>query len=424
MQDSLQECESFDVFGVRFIPDAISMPTKFQPAERLMNFNIDPKALVKTNFAIPNSANMTARQTVEANVARIGFAQTLAQLQSRASVNSSTILNPRVPSVAVQDGDTLTGIVKNQMQAIGRPVSFNEAARLAQEVARSNGISNPDRIFPGQRLNLSVLNPQALASTGTSSASQAASAQTVLSANEATQPKALSLLNKSPLNTNHNHSVLQKTLDRAVSKGFIPAEDKQKVYDKILNMSRTYQFAPDDFARLTLMESDGMNPKATNNRCHGIIQFCDGPDRGAASAGFGSNPKAILGHSVLEQLDMVSKYFDETGLRSGGPTSLDDLYLTVLTPAARREKAPDANLNIAGSQATQLYVNRDKSAPITRNSIMQGLYQNALERLGKHDFSMVAQNTPSPVNLPVQANAVSRTQALRIGAYLNQDYVR
>ena len=389
-----------------------------------MNFNIDPKALVKTNFAIPNSANMTARQTVEANVARIGFAQTLAQLQSRASVNSSTILNPRVPSVAVQDGDTLTGIVKNQMQAIGRPVSFNEAARLAQEVARSNGISNPDRIFPGQRLNLSVLNPQALASTGTSSASQAASAQTVLSANEATQPKALSLLNKSSLNTNHNHSVLQKTLDRAVSKGFIPAEDKQKVYDKILNMSRTYQFAPDDFARLTLMESDGMNPKATNNRCHGIIQFCDGPDRGAASAGFGSNPKAILGHSVLEQLDMVSKYFDETGLRSGGPTSLDDLYLTVLTPAARREKAPDANLNIAGSQATQLYVNRDKSAPITRNSIMQGLYQNALERLGKHDFSMVAQNTPSPVNLPVQANAVSRTQALRIGAYLNQDYVR
>jgi len=389
-----------------------------------MNFNIDPKALVKTNLAIPNSANMTARQTVEANVARIGFAQTLAQLQSRASVNSSTILNPRVPSVAVQDGDTLTGIVKNQMQAIGRPVSFNEAARLAQEVARSNGISNPDRIFPGQRLNLSVLNPQALASTGTSSASQAASAQTVLSANEATQPKALSLLNKSPLNTNHNHSVLQKTLDRAVSKGFIPAEDKQKVYDKILNMSRTYQFAPDDFARLTLMESDGMNPKATNNRCHGIIQFCDGPDRGAASAGFGSNPKAILGHSVLEQLDMVSKYFDETGLRSGGPTSLDDLYLTVLTPAARREKAPDANLNIAGSQATQLYVNRDKSAPITRNSIMQGLYQNALERLGKHDFSMVAQNTPSPVNLPVQANAVSRTQALRIGAYLNQDYVR
>jgi len=127
---------------------------------------------------------------------------------------------------------------------------------------------------------------------------------------------------------------------------------------------------------------------------------------------------------VFEQLDMVSKYFDETGLRNGGPTSLDDLYLTVLTPAARRERAPDASLNIAGTQAQHLYVNRDKTAPITRNSIMQGLYQNALERLGKHDSSTVAQNSAPQVGLPVQGNAVNRAQALRIGAYLNQNYVR
>ena len=40
------------------------------------------------------------------------------------------------------------------------------------------------------------------------------------------------------------------------------------------------------FARLSLMESDGLNPKATNERCHGIIQFCDGPARGAATVGF------------------------------------------------------------------------------------------------------------------------------------------
>jgi hypothetical protein len=102
--------------------------------------------------------------------------------------------------------------------------------------------------------------------------------------------------------------------------------------------------------------------------------------------------------------------------------------LTVLTPSARREKAPDANLNIAGSQAPHLYVNRDKSAPITRNSIMQGLYQNALERLGRHTpasaAATLAQNSPAAVNLPTPSNAVSRAQALRIGAYLNQDYVR
>ena len=390
-----------------------------------MNFNIDPKAVVKTGFVLPNTSTLTARQTVEAHAFRTGFAQTLAQLQSRTGVNSSTILNPQVPSVAVQDGDTLSGIVKREMQAAGRPVSHSEATRLAQDVARTNGISNPDRIFPGQRLNLSALsaNGAVLAASATP-----ATAQTAFSLNTAAHPKAVSIMRQSAANASANHVVLQKTLDRAVAKGFIPAEERQQVFDKILTMSRTYQFAPDDFARLTLMESDGMNPKATNNRCHGIIQFCDGPDRGAASAGFGSNPKAILGHSVLEQLDMVSKYFDETGLRSGGPTSLDDLYLTVLTPSARREKAPDANLNIAGSQAPHLYVNRDKSAPITRNSIMQGLYQNALERLGRHAHASaaatLAQNSPAAVNLPTPSNAVSRAQALRIGAYLNQDYVR
>ena len=390
-----------------------------------MNFNIDPKAVVKTGFVLPNTSSLTARQTVEAHALRTGFAQTLAQLQSKTGVNSSTILNPQVRSVAVQDGDTLNGIIKREMQATGRPVSDSEATRLAQDVARANGISNPDRIFPGQRLNLSALsaNGAALAPSA-----NPAAAQTAFSLNTAAHPKAVSIMRQSAANASANHVVLQKTLVRAVAKGFIPAEERQQVFDKILTMSRTYQFAPDDFARLTLMESDGMNPKATNNRCHGIIQFCDGPDRGAASAGFGSNPKAILGHSVLEQLDMVSKYFDETGLRSGGPTSLDDLYLTVLTPSARREKAPDANLNIAGSQAPHLYVNRDKSAPITRNSIMQGLYQNALERLGRHApasaAATLAQNSPAAVNLPTPSNAVSRAQALRIGAYLNQDYVR
>ena len=390
-----------------------------------MNFNIDPKAVVKTGFVLPNTASLNAKQTVEANAFRTGFAQTLAQLQSKTGVNSSTILNPQVPSVAVRDGDTLNGIIKREMQAAGRPVSDNEATRLAQDVARANGISNPDRIFPGQRLNLSALSANGAVMTA---AGSPASGQTALSLNTTAHPKAVSIMRQSAANASAHHVVLQKTLDRAVAKGFIPAEERQQVYDKILTMSRTYQFAPDDFARLTLMESDGMNPKATNNRCHGIIQFCDGPDRGAASAGFGSNPKAILGHSVLEQLDMVSKYFDETGLRSGGPTSLDDLYLTVLTPSARREKAPDANLNIAGSQAPHLYVNRDKSAPITRNSIMQGLYQNALERLGRHApasvAATVAQNSPAAVNLPTPSNAVSRAQALRIGAYLNQDYVR
>ena len=168
-----------------------------------MNFNIDPKALVKTGFVLPNTASMTARQTVEAHALRTGFAQTLAQLQSKTGVNSSTILNPKVPSVAVQDGDTLSAIVKREMQVMGKPVSHNEATRLAQDVARANGISNPDRIYPGQRLNLSSLsNPTdtaAAKATLNLPANSPATAHTALSMNTAANPKAVSVMRQAPV---------------------------------------------------------------------------------------------------------------------------------------------------------------------------------------------------------------------------------
>jgi hypothetical protein len=264
------------------------------------------------------------------------------------------------------------------------------------------------------------------------------------------------------------YPILQKTLDRAVDKGFIPPQDKQAVHDKILNLARQFKFAPDDFAKVTLMESDGMNPKSTNNRCHGIIQFCDGPDRGAASAGFATNPKAILSQSVLQQLDMVGKYFDQTGLKNAGPTHLDDLYLTVLTPSAKSETRTDVGLNIAGPQAAHLHVNKDNRAPITRDSIMKGLHQNALDKLGIDERSVKdamrtglstqvsasASSTPSVVSSAVAGtidgrgnlikpnlqsngqaqtftgtqvasvesqlqNNLKRSQALRVNAYLN-----
>ena len=381
-----------------------------------MNFNVDPKAFVKTMFVNPNDANTAARNTSLAMPGRVAFAQTLSQLQQRSGVNSSTILNPQVPSVAVQEGDTLSNIVKDHLAQLGRPVSNNEALRLSQDVAQANGIANPDRIYPGQRLNLSVL-------------SQSPPASANVSTQQALQTKRLQSTPQVPVLAGQN-PILQKTLDRAVEKGYIPAEEKQLVYQKILGMARNYQFAPDDFARMTLMESDGMNPKASNSRCHGIIQFCDGRDRGAAAAGFASNPKAILGHSVLEQLDMVDKYFDHNGLKSLGPTNLDDLYLTVLTPAARREKAPNADLNIAGTQAQKLYVNRDPSTFITRNSIVQGLHQHANERLGLYETAKaqaqkLAQTLTSSHSPPVQvANNQQRAQVLRVGAYLNQEYLR
>ena len=312
-------------------------------------------------------------------------------------------------NAAVQAGQTLTGIVREQMAQRGVNISNNEAMRLAQTVARANNISNPNLIHPGQRLNLDSLNLTLLQAQAANKAIAAntspasnpnlnlnTSANTSAALAGTAQVQLLSRVDRS------NNPVLEKTIDRAIDKGFIPAQDKKAVMNKIVQLSEQHRFAPDDFARLTLMESDGMNPKASNSSCHGIIQFCDGPERGAASAGFGSNPKAILGHSVLQQLDMVGKYFEDTGLKNFGPVGLDDLYLTVLTPAARNETRPNVALNIPGKQAAYLHVNRDTRAPITRNSILAGLHQNANERLGTE----VAQRTPM--------------QAVRLSAYAAQ----
>ena len=208
------------------------------------------------------------------------------------------------------------------------------------------------------------------------------------------------------------HPVLSQTLDRAVTRGFIPKVEKQDVYNKVLQVANKHKFSPDDFARLTLMESDGMNPQATNARCHGIIQFCDGPARGAAEVGFGQSPKSILGLSVYQQLHLVDTYFDKVGFKKEGAVPLDELYLAVLQPAARGEKRPEEPLGIPGKQAKYLYEGRDPQAPMTRTSITQGLMQNAADRLGFKQFRSGTTGNPisatgnSPVSHSV-SNAIN-----------------
>ena len=376
-----------------------------------MNPVIDPKALVKTSHINLNHLQTQLRAQSRASGGGVDFQRALTQAQQNGIAgNSTSILGPQTASVSVQSGDTLSGIVRQFMAAAGKNVGQSESMRLAQEVARSNNLANANLIYPGQRINLAALQ-QALNGPAADTQANLAlpkpanpnPAQTGVAATAQVQLEARGHVNA--------HPVLDKTLERAVSKGFIPPHEKQAVMDKILQMSKEHRFKPDDFARLTLMESDGMNPRSTNNRCHGIIQFCDGPDRGAASAGFGQNPRAILSHSVLQQLDMVGKYFDDTGLKNFGPAGLDDLYLTVLTPAARNETRPDVNLNIAGPQASYLHVNRDTKAPITRASILQGLHQNAIDRLGLRN-----ENGQSP--------AAARAQAIRVSAYQGNNEIR
>ena len=289
-------------------------------------------------------------------------------------------------AVTVKSGQTLSGIVRDQMASRGVFVSNSDALKLSQVIAKNNGITNVNLIHPGQQLNLDGLNlalNQGIANKQAVTAAEQLARRQITQAGVQGQKTDNSSTKLQPNVTvgSDEHPVLDKTLDRAVEKGFIPEADKQAVRNKVLDLAVQYRFAPDDFARLTLMESDGMNPKATNTHCHGIIQFCAGPDRGAASVGFSANPKEILGHSVLKQLDMVDKFFSDTGLHGYGPVTLDDLYLTVLTPAARSETRPNVALNIPGTQAAYLHVNRDVAAPITRDSIIAGLHQNANERL-------------------------------------------
>ncbi len=364
------------------------------------------------------------------------FAQAL---QTAQSAGSAPVVGAAL-SRTIAAGDTLTGIVQEQAGAMGVKLEGSQAHRLAQQLAKANRIDNPDRIFVGQQLDMRALSEQ-IAQTGVAAPFKPAEvanvpAQLALQRlaplpSRAVQPAAnpelvaLRSLPRFPHVASNNavapngklipatvsavpdsikNPVLQKTLDRAVAKGFIPPQDRAAVYDKILGLSKEHNFLPDDFARMTLMESDGMNPRASNERCHGIIQFCDGPARGAATAGYAKNPKAILNLSVHSQLDLVGKYFDEVGLKNKGPAGLEDLYLSVLNPASRAENSATRPLNIPGAQARDLHVGGDTDNPITRQSIRFGLLQNAAARLREMVPSRMRSGTQA-------AGAYAETQA-------------
>ena len=316
---------------------------------------------------------------------------------------------------AVQPGDNMVGIVRQHAQAQGVNLTDSQALRWAQNLAAHNGMPNANRIHPGQQLDMQsltaqwqnsgaaqppALNPSTAAVLSSKATQHAQTPKTTPShfsaalpnrASNATIPRSGPQVSTGVppgitpgVNLSSTpHPVLDKTLDRAVSKGFIPANEKQAVYQKVLQMASKHSFAPDDFARMTLMESDGMNPKATNQRCHGIIQFCDGPARGAATVGMASNPKSILGLSVYQQLHLTDTYFQKAGLnKQQGNVPLDDLYLSVLQPAARSETRPDVPLGIPGTQAGALYTDKNSSNAITRQSLIRGLMQNAQRVLG------------------------------------------
>ena len=273
--------------------------------------------------------------------------------------------------ISVERGDTLLALAREASEKLhpGRSApAFKELMSMVQTVAKANDIDNPDLIFPGQVIDFSsaLANKEAL--TGSVAVAQAPTV-------ESARPLAFEPTRAA------GHRVLERMLDRAVAKGYIPQREVGDVQRRILDMAREHKFAPDDFARVAMMESDGLNPRATNGNCHGVIQFCSGPDRGAASVGYGKNPERILKLSVLDQLDLVDRYFEDTALGQFKPASLDNLYLTVLFPAAREERQMHKALPIPGPQARALHVGGNQESPITRASLRKGLIEHATTKL-------------------------------------------
>lgn len=277
----------------------------------------------------------------------------------------------------IQSGDTLTGIVKKGFRAKALNISESEAYRQALKLAADNSLKNPDLIQAGKTLNMEAVNQTIANRLNPQASTEAAAAADKKPV--APQQASAALV---PFTKPANETVLDRTLQRAIDKGYLDRSEGPAVAQKVLALSEKYKFQPDDFARLTLMESGGMNPRASNGRCHGIIQFCEGATRGAAAVGMAHNPRAILGMGLLQQLDLVDAYFEDVGLADRQKAlSLDELYLTVLRPAARSEQRRDVALAIPGIQARELHVGANRNAPITRNSIIEGLHAVAKRML-------------------------------------------
>ena len=274
----------------------------------------------------------------------------------------------------VRPGDNMFSIARRMLEGQGADASDQATTRVATQLALGNRLVNPDMIFPRQIINLGALG------NGDRVASRVR-VDTLASPEPPVANKAVATLKIQSAPKTLANPIMEKMLDRAVSLQYIGASERDAVRSKMISISSEYQSNADDLATVMLMESDGMNPKANNGHCYGVIQFCDGPNRGAASVGYASNPKNILKLGVMDQLDLVKKYFDETGLKKMAPATLEDLYLTVLRPASRAERDPRANLQIPGNQAAVLYPGNDRNLPITRKSLLAGLQQNALGKL-------------------------------------------
>ena len=88
------------------------------------------------------------------------------ELISRAEIEGDNLSAENSVEYTVRHGDTMSNIVTRELQRRGLEFSRQEIYDTVRQLAAANGVSNPDRIFAGQRLNLSTLEARATPTAG------------------------------------------------------------------------------------------------------------------------------------------------------------------------------------------------------------------------------------------------------------------
>ena len=124
-----------------------------------MNFNIDPKALVKTAFVSPNDNNRSVRSAVLDFARTRGLCTNLVTVATKARCQFIDVFESAGAQRGGARGRHLEQHREKPHGKFGPTVSAMPRRCVCRKTWLSaNGISNPDRIFPGQRLNMSALN--------------------------------------------------------------------------------------------------------------------------------------------------------------------------------------------------------------------------------------------------------------------------
>jgi LysM repeat protein len=165
-------------------------------------------------------------------------AQPPAQTQDATATAAQKTAAPSNTSHAVHAGDTLSRIARARLTALGAPVGAAALRDSIEQLARANHIRNPDRIYTGQKLDLSVLDA--------SITRQQTVAQAVtVSAPQAPATAAVNFVAPAPLRHEVTHAAWNE-------------EDKLPAEETALGADPVAMPAALPFASLPMVSTDGM----------------------------------------------------------------------------------------------------------------------------------------------------------------------